>query len=130
MLCIWWNWKGVLYYELLLENQTINYNKYWFQLYQLKAALYKKPPELVNRKHIIFHQDNTRMLVYLMTRQILLQLAWTVLIYPLYSTDTVLSDFHLFWSLIFLTDVLHVLLHRSYTFLSDLSLWFHIFSGI
>ena len=20
---VWWNWKGVLYYELLLENQTI-----------------------------------------------------------------------------------------------------------
>ena len=28
MLCIWWDWKGVLYYELLLENQTINSNKY------------------------------------------------------------------------------------------------------
>ena len=20
--CIWWDWKGVLYYELLLENQA------------------------------------------------------------------------------------------------------------
>ena len=28
MLCTWWDWKGVLYYELLLENQTINSNKY------------------------------------------------------------------------------------------------------
>ena len=26
--CIWWDWKGVLYYELLPENQTINSNKY------------------------------------------------------------------------------------------------------
>ena len=24
MLCMWWNWKGVFYYEFLLENQTIN----------------------------------------------------------------------------------------------------------
>ena len=24
MFCIWWDWKRVLYYELLLENQTIN----------------------------------------------------------------------------------------------------------
>ena len=32
MLCIWWDWKGVLYYELLPENQMINYNKYYFQL--------------------------------------------------------------------------------------------------
>ena len=24
--CIWWNWKGVLYYELLLEKGAINSN--------------------------------------------------------------------------------------------------------
>ena len=30
MLCIWWDWKGVLYHELLPENQTINSNKYCF----------------------------------------------------------------------------------------------------
>ena len=23
-MCIWWDWKGALYYELLLENLTIN----------------------------------------------------------------------------------------------------------
>ena len=28
MLCIWWDWKGVLYYKLLTENQTINSNKH------------------------------------------------------------------------------------------------------
>ena len=38
LLCIWWNWKGVLSYELLPENQMINSNKY-IQLDQLKAAL-------------------------------------------------------------------------------------------
>ena len=72
MLCTWWDWKGVLYYELLLENQTINSNKYCSQLDQLKAALVEKRPELVNRKHIIFHQDNARLHVSLMTRQKLL----------------------------------------------------------
>lgn len=36
------------------------------KLDQLKAALDKKHPELVNRKYIIFHQDNTRAYVYLM----------------------------------------------------------------
>ena len=49
---IWWDWKGVLYYELLLENQTINSNKYCSQLDQLKAALDEKHPELVNRLRI------------------------------------------------------------------------------
>ena len=42
MLCVWWDWKGVLYCELLLENQTINSNKYCSQLDQLKEALNEK----------------------------------------------------------------------------------------
>ena len=99
MLCIWWDWKGVLYYELLLENQTINSNKYCLQLDQLNAALNIKHPELVNRKRIIFHQDNARPHISLMTRQKLLQLGSEVLIHLLYSPDIAPSDFHLFWSL-------------------------------
>ena len=99
VLCIWWDWKWVLYCELLLENQMINSNKYCSQLDQRKAALNKKRPELVNRKRIIFHQDNTRLHVSLMTRQKLLQLGWEVLIHPPYSPDITPLDFHLFQSL-------------------------------
>ena len=39
MLYLWWDWKGILYYELPLESQTINSSKYWFQLDQRKATL-------------------------------------------------------------------------------------------
>ena len=99
MLCVWWDWKGVLYYELLPENETINSNKYCSQLDQLKEALDEKCPELINRKRIIFHQDNARPHVSLMTRQKLLQLDWEVLIHPPYSLDIAPSDFHLFRSL-------------------------------
>ena len=98
-LCIWWDWKGVLYYELLPENQTINSKKCCSQLDQLKAAPDEKHLELVNRKCIIFHQDNTRLHVSLMSRQKLLQLGWEVLIHPPYSPDITPLDFHLFWSL-------------------------------
>ena len=45
MLCQWWDEKGVLYYELLLENQMNNSNKSCFQLDQLKAALNKSESE-------------------------------------------------------------------------------------
>ena len=64
----------------------------------MKAALDEKHPELVNGKHITFHQDNARLHVSLMTRQKLLQLGWEVLIHPLYSPDITPSDFHLFQS--------------------------------
>ena len=99
MLCIWWDWKGVLYYELLPENQMINSNKYCSQLDQLKVALDEKRPELVNRKCIIFHQGNAKPHVSLMTRQKLLQLGWEILIQLPYSPDIATSDFHLFWAL-------------------------------
>ena len=72
---------------------------YHSKLDQLKAALDKKHPELVNRKYIIFHQDNTRAYVYLMIRKKLLHLGWEVLIHLLYSPDIASLDFHLFWSL-------------------------------
>ena len=90
---------GVLYYEILMENQMINSSKYCSQLDQLKAALDKKHPELVNRKRINVHQDNVRLHVSLMTRQKLLQLGWEVLIRPQYSPDIARSAFHLFRSL-------------------------------
>ena len=99
MLCIWWDWKVVFYYELLLGNQTINSNKCCSQLDQMKATLDENRPELVNRKCIIFHQDNARPHVSLMTTQKLLQLGWEVLIHLPYSPDIAPSDFHLFQSL-------------------------------
>ena len=99
MLCIWWDWKGVLYYELLPENQTINSNMYYSQLDQLKAALDEKQPELVNRKHIIFRQDEARLHVSLTTRQKLLQLGWTFLFIRCIHQTLHLQIFHLFRSL-------------------------------
>ena len=99
VMCIWWYWKGVFYYELLPEHQPINSNKSCSQLDQLKATLDKKHPELVNRKHIIFHQNNGRLHVSLMTGQKLLKLDWEVLMQPPYSSDIAPSDFHLLRSL-------------------------------
>ena len=96
MLCILWDLKGVLYYELLLENQTVKSNEYFFQLDQLKASLDEKCLKLVNRKYIIFHQDNVRLHVSLMTRQKLLQPVLEDLTHLPYLPDIALSDFHLF----------------------------------
>ena len=93
---MWWEWKGVVYYKLLLENQMIKSNKYCPQLDQVRAALDEEYLELFNRKLIIFHQDNARPHVSLMTGQKLLQLSWEVLIHPLYSPNIAPLDFHLF----------------------------------
>ena len=76
----------------------INSNKYCSQLDQLKKYS-KNGPELVNGKHITFHQDKARPPVTWMTRQKRLQFGWEVLIHPLYSSGTAPPDFHLLRSL-------------------------------
>jgi len=46
MLCVWWGWKGILYYELLPNIETINSEKYCSQLDKLKTAIEQKRPEI------------------------------------------------------------------------------------
>lgn len=99
MLCVWWDWQGVLYYELLPSNQTINSEKYRLQLDELKKQIERKRPALANRKGVVFLQDNARPHVSLTTRQKFLELGWELLPHPPYSPDIAPSDFHLFRSL-------------------------------
>ena len=51
LLCMWWDWKEVLFYEILLENQIINSNKYHSQLDQLKTELNEKHSELTENTY-------------------------------------------------------------------------------
>lgn len=99
MLCVWWDWQGIVYYEFLPYNQTLGFNKYCSQLDRLKAAIDEKRPELNNRK-VVFHQDNyARLYVSLQCRKKLVQLGWDLLPHPPYSPDLAPSNFHLFRSL-------------------------------
>lgn len=99
MLSVWWDWKGVVYFELLPRNQTINSDVHCRQLSKLNAAIKEKRPELANRKGVIFHHDNDRPHTSLVTRQKLLRLGWEVMLHPPYSPDIAPSDYHLFRSL-------------------------------
>lgn len=99
MLSVWWDWKGILYYELLPTGQTIDSARYCQQLTRLEQAIQKKRPELINRKGVVFHHDNARPHVSLVTREKLEELGWEVLMHPPYSPDLAPSDYHLFRSL-------------------------------
>ena len=60
MLCIWWDQKGVLYYELLKPGEIISGERYRTQLIGLKREITEKRPEYATRHEaIIFHHDNT-----------------------------------------------------------------------
>ena len=99
MLCVWWDWKGVVHHEVLPHGLTINSELYCSQLDRLQEAIKEKRPELINRKGVVFHHDNARPHTSLMTRQKLRELGWEVLMHPPYSPDLAPSDYHLFRSL-------------------------------
>ena len=89
----------MVFFELLPRNQTINSDVYCRQLNKLNAAVRVKRPELVNRKGVIFHNDNATRHTSLATRQKLLMLAWEVMLHPPYCPDLTLLDYYSFWCL-------------------------------
>ena len=48
ILSIWWDYKGVVYFELLPNNRTTNSDVYCQQLVKLEEAIKEKRPELAN----------------------------------------------------------------------------------
>ncbi|GFV04697.1 histone-lysine N-methyltransferase SETMAR [Trichonephila clavipes] len=79
--------------------EAINSEVYCHQLDKLNDALQQKRSELINRKGVVFHQDNARPHTSLVTRQKLLQLEWDTMPHPPYSPDLAPSDYYLFRSL-------------------------------
>ncbi|GFU67696.1 mariner Mos1 transposase [Trichonephila clavipes] len=103
--CIWWDWKRIIYYELLPYHQRLNLNHYCHQLDRLKLGIDQKRPELANRSGIVFHQNNARPHTSVVTRQKLWELGLEVLMDPSYSPDLAPIDYHLCLALqYFLSD--------------------------
>ena len=95
MLCIWWDQKGLVYYELLKPGDSITDDRYRLQLIRLSCALRKKWPEYERRhdKVILLH-DNAH--VAKVVKKYLETLKCDILSHPLYSPDIALSDYWLF----------------------------------
>ncbi|GFY23755.1 mariner Mos1 transposase [Trichonephila clavipes] len=91
--------RNRFFLELLPDNTTINSEVYCHQLDKQNDALQQKRSELINRKDVVFHQDNARPHTSLVTRQKLLQLGWDTMPHPPYSPDLAPSDYYLFRSL-------------------------------
>jgi len=100
MLCVWWDQEGVIYYELLKPDKTINAHRYHQQLIKLHRALREKRPHYWKRHDkLIFFHDNASSHTSIMIQNYLETLNWEVLPYPVYSPDLALSDYHLFSSM-------------------------------
>ena len=99
LLSVWWDYKGIVYFELLPPNRTINSVVYIEQLTKLNNAVEEKRSELTNRKGVVFHRDDARPRASLVTRQKLLELGRDVLLHPPYSPHLAPSDYFFFRSL-------------------------------
>ena len=56
---VWWDQKGVIYYELLKPGETVNTNRYQQQMIDTSRALQEKRPDYRRRQHkVIFLHDN------------------------------------------------------------------------
>jgi histone-lysine N-methyltransferase SETMAR len=60
LLCVWWTYEGLIYYELVPDGRTINAEVYSQQLKKMYTVLLEKYPPLVNRKRLLLQQDNAR----------------------------------------------------------------------
>jgi histone-lysine N-methyltransferase SETMAR len=99
MLCVRWDLKGILHYQLLNTNETIIADRYHAQLENMKLATAEKCPAPVNRKGIIFHEDNACPHVAITMLEKLRELKWKILSHPSYSPHLVPLDYQLFRSL-------------------------------
>jgi len=69
MLCVWWNYEGILYFDLLEYSRTVNSELYKEQLTKVYEKLQSFYPSLANRKRVILQHDNTRLHVFKNTTQ-------------------------------------------------------------
>lgn len=99
LLCVWWDYSGIIHYELRKPGETITAEIYCQQLQRLQSELLKKRASLVNRKSVILQHDNARPHAARITQEKIKELQWEVLPHPPYSPDLAPTDYHLFRSL-------------------------------
>jgi histone-lysine N-methyltransferase SETMAR len=100
MLCVWWNFEGVLHFELVPDGRAVNAELYSEQLSRVYEVLKRRYPALVNRKRVLLQQDNAPAHRARLTQAKIQELgAVEVLPHPAYSPDIAPSDYGLFRSM-------------------------------
>ena len=97
MICVWWDWEGMVHWEMLDRNVTITKELYIAQLRRVNEAIQLKRPHRQGQT-ILLH-DNARPHVAQVLKATLQELEWEVLQHPPYSPDLATTDYHLFRSL-------------------------------
>lgn len=100
LLCIWWDTKGVVYYELLDPNQAATAERYQRQLIHLEKALEEKRPcDDQETRQVILQYDNVLPHAAKAMKDVICNLGWEILPRVPHSPDLVPSDYHMFQAL-------------------------------
>lgn len=118
MLSIFWDQRGIIYFELLDKGKKVDGHLYQQQLIRLKQVLHEKRPDYSNRHETVLLQyDNARPHTSILVKKTLEEFGWEVLPHPPYSPDIAPSDYHLFRSM------QHGLSEQRFNNLLDVKKW-------
>ena len=95
MASIFWDAHGILFTDYLEKGKTINSDYCTALLYRLSAEMKKKRPHM-QKKKVLFHQDNAPCHKSMRMIDILHELRFELLPYPPHSRDLAPSDYWLF----------------------------------
>lgn len=95
MASVFWDTHGVIFIDYLEKGKSINSDYYIDLLVRLKEEIAKKRPHM-QRKKILFHQDNAPCHKSMKTMAKLNELGFDLLPHPPYSPDLAPSDYWLF----------------------------------
>lgn len=118
MLCVWWDQRGVIYFELLKPGETVDTKRYQQQMIALDSAIRSKRPEYEKRQHkVILLHDNAPAHKAKPVKETLGDLKWEILSHAAYSPDLAPSDYYLF------SSMGHGLSEQRFTSYEDVRKW-------
>ncbi|GFX85495.1 histone-lysine N-methyltransferase SETMAR [Trichonephila clavipes] len=98
MMCIRWDIRRPIHFELLKPNEKLNSERCCQQQDNLKTALQEKRSAMFNKMDTMLVYDNARPHAAFGIHQKLSELGWEVLLHPPYCPNLASSD-HLFYPL-------------------------------
>lgn len=100
MLCVWWNFQGIIHYEFVPNGRAIDAVLYCEQVERVYDKLKEKYPALIRRKCALLQQDNAKPHTAKKTKEKFEELDGVeILPHPPFSPDLAPSDYGLFRSM-------------------------------
>ena len=101
MLCVWWNFEGVIRWEFVPNGRSVDADLNYQQFERVREILRRRYPAIVNRNRVLLQQDNARSQTARTTKTKIQELGGIELLpHPAYSPDLAPSDYYLFRSMV------------------------------